>query len=66
MFCFPRKFEFKTRISVERKKKQKEKKKRIEGNEEKGKEKGKRIFEKWGCLGIDHHYRLPYLAGRHN
>lgn len=38
MFCFPRKFEFKTRISVERKKKQK--KKRIERNEEKGKEKG--------------------------
>lgn len=64
MFCFPKKFEFKTRISVERKKKQK--KKRIEGNEEKGKEKGKRTFEKWGCLGIDHHYRLPYLAGRHN
>lgn len=26
MFCFPKKFEFKTRISVERKKKQKEKK----------------------------------------
>lgn len=63
MFCFPRKFEFKTRISVERKKKQK---KKIKGNEEKGKEKGKHTFEKWGCLGIDHHYRLPYLAGRHN
>lgn len=39
MFCFPRKFEFKTRISVERKKKQKEKKELKERREGKGERK---------------------------
>lgn len=33
MFCFPRKFEFKTRISVERKKKQKKKSKETKRRE---------------------------------